>query len=178
VDELGSAPLPPLTDDDHVRGRESAPLLIEYADLECPYCASLYLRLAPVLSAGKLRLVVRHFPVRSSHPRAWAAARAAEAAALQGRFWEMHDSLLSDQSRLEDPHLWERASRIGLDLDRFDADRRSDQVLERVQRDFTSGVRAGVVTTPTAFYEGIPHHGEGLAELVTQLVDPPGPAPS
>ena len=169
MEALGSAPLPPLAEDDHVRGRDPAPLLIEYADLECPYCASLYVRLAPALSAGKLRLAVRHFPVRSSHPRAWAAACAAEAAGRQDRFWEMHDSLLSDQARLDDPHLWERASRIGLDLDRFEADRRSDQILERVQRDFTGGVRAGVVTTPTVFFDGAAYHGDGLAGLLASL---------
>ena len=77
-------------------------------------------------SDGRLRRVFRHFPVRSSHPRAWAAACAAEAAGLQGRFWEMHDSLFADQGRLEDPHLWERARGLGLDLERFDADRRGD----------------------------------------------------
>jgi protein-disulfide isomerase len=98
-----------------------------------------------------VRLVFRHFPVRSSHPRAWPAAAAAEAAAAQGRFWEMHDSLLADQARLEDPHLWERARTLGLDLERFDADRRSDEVGERIKRDFRGGVRAGVVTTPTLF---------------------------
>ena len=170
MSELGSAPLPPLTDDDHVRGREDAPLLIVYADLECPYCASLEARLAPAVSAGRLRLAVRHFPVRSSHPRAWAAACAAEAAGLQGRFWEMHDSLLSDQGRLEDPHLWQRARLLGLDLERFDADRRSDQVSERVRRDFTSGVRAGVATTPTGFFEGEAYHGDRLAELSGSLL--------
>jgi len=95
--------------------------------------------------------VFRHFPVRSSHPRAWPAACAAEAAARQGRFWEMHDLLLGDQGRLEDPHLWARAEQLGLDVDRFDADRRGDDVRERVKRDFRSGVRAGVVTTPTLF---------------------------
>jgi protein-disulfide isomerase len=89
--------------------------------------------------------------VRSSHPRAWAAACAAEAAGIQGRFWEMHDSLFSDQSRLEDPHLWERARALGLDVDRFDADRRSEPVIARVRRDFESGLRAGVGTTPTTF---------------------------
>ncbi|HEY2654181.1 MAG TPA: thioredoxin domain-containing protein [Solirubrobacteraceae bacterium] len=172
MSELGSAPLPALTGDDHVRGREDAPLLIAYTDLECPYCASLHLRLAPAVTAGQLRLAVRHFPVRSSHPRAWAAASAAEAAGLQGRFWELHDSLLSDQGRLEDPHLWQRASQLGLDLDRFEADRRGDHVLERVKRDFTSGVRAGVASTPTAFFEGTPRHGDRLAELLTRLVGP------
>lgn len=169
MDELGSAPLPPLTEVDHVRGRADAPLVIEYADLECPYCASLYARLEPRISAGQLRLAVRHFPVRSSHPRAWAAACAAEAADRQGRFWEMHDSLLSDQGRLEDPHLWQRASRLGLDLDQFEADRRGDSMLARVRRDFTSGVRAGVAGTPTLFFEGASHHGDRIAELLTRL---------
>jgi len=121
--------------------------VIEYADFECPFCAALEQRLRD----RRLRVVFRHFPVRSSHARAWAAACAAEAAALQGRFWEMHDSLLADQGRLEDPHLWARAKRLGLDLERFERDRRSEAVRERVRADFRSGVRAGVVTTPTLF---------------------------
>ena len=145
--ELGSAPVPPLDDEDHLRGPADGPILIEYADFECPYCAALSVRLA----ARPLRRAFRHFPVRSSHPRAWAAACAAEAAARQGRFWEMHDALFADQGRLEDPHLWERAGALGLDLARFEADRRSSDVETRVRRDFQSGVRAGVVTTPTVF---------------------------
>jgi protein-disulfide isomerase len=103
--------------------------------------------------------VFRHFPVRSSHPRAWAAACAAEAAGLQGHFWEMHDSLYADQARLEDPHLWHRAEQLGLDVDRFDADRRGEAVRGRVRRDFESGIRAGVVTTPTVFAGGAVHAG-------------------
>jgi protein-disulfide isomerase len=150
VTELGSAPVPPLGPDDHVRGAHDAPLVIEYADFECPFCAAVSLK----LDALPLRRVFRHFPVKSSHPRAWAAACAAEAAGLQGRFWEMHDALLRDQARLEDPHLWDRATRLELDLDRFEADRRSREVLERVRADFRSGVRAGVVTTPTLFAAG------------------------
>ncbi|HEX8977244.1 MAG TPA: thioredoxin domain-containing protein [Solirubrobacteraceae bacterium] len=144
---LGSAPLPPPGPEDHLRGPEDAPLLIEYADYECPFCAALHSRLRSV----EHRLVFRHFPVRSSHPRAWAAATAAEAAGYQGRFWEMHDALLDDPARLEDPHLWQRAERLGLDIERFDSDRRSEAAAARVQRDFRSGVRAGVVTTPTVF---------------------------
>jgi protein-disulfide isomerase len=147
VTELGSAPVPEPGPDDHTRGPDGAPLLIEYADFECPFCAALHVRLAGM----QARIVFRHFPVRSSHPRAWAAARAAEAAALQGRFWEMHDSLMSDQARLEDPHLWARAQQLGLDLERFERDRRSDAVLERVKGDFRAGIRAGVVTTPAVF---------------------------
>src|SRR5438309_8922111 len=139
--ELGSAPVPPVAADDHLRGPVDARLVVEYADFECPFCAVV----AGRLSERRLRRLFRHFPVRSSHPRAWPAACAAEAAALQGRFWEMHDSLFADQARLEDPHLWERARTLGLDLPRFDADRRGEAVSARVRRDFQSGIRAGVV---------------------------------
>jgi protein-disulfide isomerase len=150
VTDLSSAPVPPVSDDDHVRGPQDAPVVIEYADFECPFCAALSIRLA----ARPLRRAFRHFPVRSSHPRAWASACAAEAAAAQGRFWEMHDSLYADQARLEDPHLWDRVHALGLDLERFDADRRSEAVIARVKRDFESGIRAGVATTPTLFVPG------------------------
>ena len=96
------------------------------------------------LSADPLRLhavrvCFRHFPVRTSHPRAHAAACAAEAAALQDAFWPMHDALFADQGRLEDPHLWARAERLGLDVERFDADRRSDAVVAQVREQFRSG---------------------------------------
>jgi protein-disulfide isomerase len=153
--ELGSAPVPDLGPDDHVRGSGEARVLIEYADFECPYCAAMSQRLA----GAPCRLVFRHFPVRSSHPRAWPAACAAEAASLQGRFWEMHDLLFADQGRLEDPHLWQRAEQLGLDLERFERDRRSPGVEARVKRDFRSGVRGGVVTTPTVFADGRMHAG-------------------
>src|SRR5439155_12335718 len=113
-----------------------------YADFECPYCAALELR----LRGAPVRVCFRHFPVRSSHPRAWAAAEAAEAAAAQDAFWPMHDALFADQGRLEDPHLWERAERLGLDVPRFDADRRSEEVRERIGRDFRSGIRPGGAT--------------------------------
>jgi protein-disulfide isomerase len=147
--------VPPLGPDDHVRGPEDAPVVIVYGDYECPFCAALEVR----LRALPLRIAFRHFPVRSSHPRAQAAAQAAEAAALQGAFWAMHDALFDDQGRLEDPHLWERAERLGLDLRRFDADRRSTGPAERVRAHFHGGVRAGVVTTPTVFADGERYSG-------------------
>jgi protein-disulfide isomerase len=155
LSDLGSAPVPGLSEEDHVRGPASAPLVIEYADFECPFCAALTVKLLDL----RLHRAFRHFPVRSSHPRAWAAACAAEAAGIQGRFWEMHDMLFADHGRLEDPHLWNRATSLGLDLQRFDADRRSEAVHARVRRDFESGIRAGVVTTPTLFAGGRKYTG-------------------
>jgi protein-disulfide isomerase len=149
--DLRSAPVPPISESDHVRGPNGGLEVIEYGDFECPFCAALSAWLS---RRDDVRQVFRHFPVRSSHPRAWAAACAAEAAALQGRFWEMHDLLFSDQGRLEDPHLWRRARELGLDVERFDSDRRSDAVAALVREDFRGGVRAGVVTTPSLFAGG------------------------
>ncbi len=155
MSDLGSAPLPTVGVDDHVFGVVPAVAVIVYADYECPYCAVLCARLA----SREGGWAFRHFPVRSKHPRAWAAACAAEAAGLQGAFAPMHAALFADQARLEDPHLWERARSLGLDVERFDVDRRSDAVTARVRRDFESGIRAGVVTTPTAFADGVAHTG-------------------
>jgi protein-disulfide isomerase len=140
-------------------------VVIEYADLECPYCAKAHL----ILKALPVTRVFRHFPVPSKHPRARVLAAAAEAAGLQGKFWEMHDSLLEDQGHLDDPHLWERAARMALDLDRFEADRRSPEVGERIDGDFRSGIRAGVATTPTQFVDGAKYPGVPGASLRAAL---------
>jgi protein-disulfide isomerase len=143
--DLGSAPIPPVGPDDHVRG-DGEPAIV-YADLGCPRCASAWFRL---LDSGKA-IVFRHFPVRSKHPRAPALHGAAEAAGLQGAFFEFVDSLYADGGHVDDPHLWQRARRFELDLERFEADRRSDPVAARVRRDFESGIRAGVAGTPAVF---------------------------
>ena len=139
--------------------------MIEYGDYECPYCA----RADALLAELPIRRVFRHFPVVSKHPRARVLAQAAEAVALQGAYWDFHDSLYADQGRLDDPHLWDRVRRLGLDLDRFEADRRSDVVAQRVDSDFRSAVRAGVVTTPTVFVGGRAHPGVPDAELLARF---------
>lgn len=160
---LGSQAPPPPGEDDHIRGEGI--VVVEYTDLECPWCA----RTDQLLSELQVRRVLRHFPVTSKHPRAKALAHATEAAALQGRFWEMHDSLLADPSRTDDPHLWERCRELGLDLERFEADRRSEAVAQRVARDFRSGIRAGVVATPTLFVEGWAYAGVPDRPLLDSL---------
>ena len=165
--DLSSAPLPPVGPADHVRGPDGAPLVVVYGDYECPFCAALELRLRPL----PIRVAFRHFPVCGSHPRAFAAACAAEAAGRQGAFWPMHDALFADQGRLEDPHLWARAERLGLDLGRFDADRRDAEVAERIAADFRDGVRAGVPTTPTLFHDGVLHAGRPDAAVLARLAN-------
>ncbi|MGN6202884.1 MAG: DsbA family protein [Solirubrobacterales bacterium] len=144
--DLGSAAIPPVGPDDHVRG-EGEERVVVYADLGCPHCAAEW----PRLRGRADLLVFRHFPVASKHPRSPALHAAAEAAGRQGRFFEMVDSLYADRGRVDDPHLWERVEQLGLDLDRFESDRRSAEVEARVRRDFESGIRAGVGRTPAIF---------------------------
>ena len=161
---LTSAGPPPIGPDDHVRGAGPV-VVIEYGDYECPYCARADLLLADL----PVTRVFRHFPVVSKHPRARVLAHAAEAAAAQGAFWEMHESLFGDQGRLDDPHLWDRVRRLGLDLDRFESDRRSPEVAARVERDFRSAIRAGVTSTPTLFADGEQHAGVPDDALLARL---------
>jgi protein-disulfide isomerase len=144
--DLSSAPIPPVGPDDHVAG-EGQEGLIVYADLGCPHCAGAWQRLRE--EPG--RLVFRHFPVASKHPRSPALHAAAEAAGRQDHFFAMVDSLYADRGRIDDPHLWERAERFGLDLDRFEADRRVEATEARIKRDFQAGIRAGVAGTPAVF---------------------------
>jgi protein-disulfide isomerase len=151
--DLTSAPVPALGPDDHVRGPEGAPLVIMYADFACPHCAVAHVRLVEAAQAAPLRVAFRHFALRAKHPRAPALAAAAEAAALQGAFWPMHDALYADQGRQDDPHLWARAEALGLDVERFDADRKSAEVEARVKHDVRAAMRAGVAATPTLFAE-------------------------
>jgi protein-disulfide isomerase len=139
-----------LRTDDHVRGAADAPLVVVYADFTCPFCAVAHQRLLE----RPVRRVFRHLALRSRHPRAVPVAHAAEAAALQGAFWAFHDALYADQGRLEDPHLWALAERLGMDVDRFDHDRRSEAVCARVRGDTQEAVMAGAMGTPTFFRNG------------------------
>jgi protein-disulfide isomerase len=162
--ELTSAAVRPIGEDDHLTG-EGVETIV-YADFGCPYCAASWARIREL----PLRLCFRHFPMASKHPRAPALHAAAEAAGLQGAFWEMCDSLYAERGRVDDPHLWERAEGFGLDLDRFNDDRRSEAVRERIARDFSGGVRAGVPGTPTGFVEGRMLSGD-VAEKLRKMSD-------
>src|SRR3954453_11708222 len=147
MSQMGSAPPPDLRHDDQVRAPEDAPVLLVYADFTCPRCAVANERLrdAPV------RRVFRHLALRAKHPRAVALARAAEAAAAQGAFWPFHDALYADQGRQDDPHVWALVERLGLDLERFEADRRGEGAAARVEADTRDALRAGAMHTPTLF---------------------------
>jgi protein-disulfide isomerase len=149
--DLTSAPIPPVSDADHVRGPAGAPVIVVYADFTCPFCAVAHERLR---DRDDVRIAFRHFALKTRHPRGPVLAAASEAAALQGAFWPFHDALYADRGRIDDPHLWQRAEALGLDVARFDADRRSEAVLERVRADVRGAMRAGVATTPTLVVDG------------------------
>jgi protein-disulfide isomerase len=153
----------PLDDDvDHVRGPADARLIVEYGDYECPYSRQAFRQIERVergLSGG-VRFAFRHFPLTEIHPHALAASAAAEAAALQDRFWDMHELLFRHQSALEDDDLRRYAVELQLDVVRFDGDRASPDVLRRVGRDVQSGIESGEVRgTPTLFIDGVVHRG-------------------
>jgi protein-disulfide isomerase len=158
---------------DHVRGPATATLIVEYGDYECPYSRQAFRAIERVeaqLSEG-IRFAFRHFPLTEIHPHALAASRAAEAAAMQDRFREMHEMLFRHQQALQDDDLRGYAIELGLDVARFDSDRSGEAALERVQRDVRSGIASGEVRgTPTLFIEGVVHRaGYEVATLLGVL---------
>jgi protein-disulfide isomerase len=145
---------------DHVRGVSGGPQLVVYGDFECPYTAAATREIGSLLEDGAaFGVVYRHFPLRTIHAHAQAAARAAEAAANQDRFWEMHDLLFRNQLHLEPQDLRRFAERIGLDLERFDADIADRGTRMRVARDVQSGLESGVDGTPSLFIDGRRYEG-------------------
>ena len=155
--------LEPLDEEvDHVRGPSTGGLIIEYGDYECPYSRQAFREIERVerqLGEG-VRFAFRHFPLTEIHPHAMAAAAAAEAAALQGRFWDMHELLFHRQHALEDHDLRRYGSQLEVDLERFDHDRTGTDVLGRIRRDVESGTASGDVQgTPTLFIDGVVHLG-------------------
>jgi protein-disulfide isomerase len=168
---------------DHVRGEASATVtLLEYGDFDCPYCAAAH----PVVRAlethfgAALRFVFRHNPRGELHAHAQIAARAAEAAALQGRFWEMHDRLFEKHDAHDEAALVAHAAALGLDGERFALDLHSPAVLARVREDEVSGLRSGVVGTPTFFVDGQHFHDgpdfETLSRVIVQRIARVSPA--
>jgi len=167
----------PVSARDHAEGAADAPLtLVEYGDYQCPYCGAAY----PVVKRlqkklGKnLRFVFRNFPLTQAHPYALIAAEAAETAALQGKFWQMHDLLFEEQSSLKPGIIRAWAERTGVNLERFENDLKQGVVEKRIKEDRQSGIRSGVNGTPTFFinakrYDGSPDYGSLLAALESEL---------
>ncbi len=158
---------PPVSERDHAAGPDDAPVtLVEYGDYECPYCGMAY----PIVKAAQrelgsqLRFVFRNFPLGEIHPHARHAAQTAEAAAAQGKFWEMHDMLFEHQDALEDADLVGYAEMLELDAERIARELEAGTYAKRVRDDFRSGVRSGVNGTPTFFVNGERYEGSWANE--------------
>jgi Na+/H+ antiporter NhaA len=175
---LGTAELltdladPVVDEHDHIRGPEEAPVtLVEYGDFQCPYCG----RAEPVVRElladfGDVRYVWRHLPLTDVHPGAQLAAEASEAAAAQGRFWEMHDLLLAHQDALRPPDLSRYAQELGLDVERFSDELRRHAWAGRVAEDVDSADLSSVSGTPTFFVNGVRHQGAYDLETLSVAV--------
>jgi Na+/H+ antiporter NhaA len=146
---------------DRVRGPADAPVtVVEYGDFECPYCGQAEPVVRELLAGhGDVRYIWRHLPLTDVHPHAEMAARAAEAAAVQGAFWSMHDLLLNHQDALRLPDLISYAGELGLDVEQFREDLRRGAGADRIADDVDSADRSSVSGTPSFFINGRRHYG-------------------
>lgn len=169
---------PPIGKSDHIKGSKKALVtLVEYGDYECPYCGQAYHVVKKIekemaeLGDNILSLVYRHFPLTQVHPHAFNAACAAEAAGLQGKFWEMHDELFEHQFLLGYEPFVKFADALGLDVVKFLEDMGLPKVHEKIRGDFMSGIRSGVNGTPTFFINGVRHEGSYQYETLKSAIE-------
>ena len=158
---------------DHLRGPATGRLIIEYGDYECPYSRQAFraIERLELKLDGRVRHAFRHFPIVQIHPHAFGAAAAAEAAALQGCFWAMHELLFRRQNALEDDDLRQYADELGLDVRRFDRDRVGPEVRHRIRRDVETGIASKkVLGTPTLFIDGVSYVGPFDAGSMTRAL--------
>jgi protein-disulfide isomerase len=176
-------------DRDHTRGPAGASVtLVEYGDFQCPYCGQAEPVVRELLGDADLRFVWRHLPLSDVHPQARMAAQAAEAAAAQGKFWEMHDLLLDHQDKLRILDLIRYAGELGLDGERFHNDLMEHLFDDRIAQDLDSADQSGVSGTPTFFINGQRHYGAYDITTLTAAIrtarararigGTPAPAPS
>lgn len=162
---------PEVSSHDHIQGKESAAItIVEFGDYQCPYCGDAYPIVKEVQETfgDQIKLVFRNFPLQEAHEYAFDAALAAEAAALQDKFWEMHDAIYENQYRINGELFEELAETIGLDLEQFQKDIEADSVKQKVEGDFESGVRSGVNGTPSFYVNGTKFDG-GASDLYQML---------
>jgi protein-disulfide isomerase len=157
---------------DHIRGPDDATVtLVEYGDLECPYCGQAEPVIRELLSDfGELRYVWRHLPLNDVHPHAQVAAEAAEAAGAQGRFWDMHDLLLQQQDDLGIKSLIRAAGTLGLDTDAFSEFLRKRKGAGHIAEDVESADLSGVSGTPSFFINGQRHQGAYDIDTLSKAV--------
>ncbi len=162
---------PIVGEQDHFQGTANASIVIvEFGDYQCPHCGAAYPIIKEIQETfgDQVKFVFRNFPLAEIHHYARAAAQAAEAAALQGKFWEIHDSIFEQQSHLNNEFLFTLAKQYNLDLEKFKLDVNSKEVISKVEDDFESGIRSGVNGTPTFFINGTRFDG-GAPDLYQML---------
>ena len=163
----------PVTAVDHHLGPEHAPItIVEYGDFECPTCkqAAPALKLLLQHFPGQVRFVFRHFPLEEVHPHALAAAEAAEVAGAQGKFWQMHDVLFTNQLHLSNANLHGYAEKIGLDMARYTAEMDDEIYRQRIREHIDTGRRSGVRGTPGIFFNGVIHDASaGMQSLFDKV---------
>jgi len=148
---------PPVSDKDHIQGTQNASIeLVEYGDYQCPHCGHAFPILKKIQTqlGDDLKFVFRNFPIEESHPDAMQAAVASEAAALQNKYWEMHDTLYKHQYDLSEAGILRLAQILKLDVKQFASDIQNEELVQKVEDDFESGVRSGVNGTPGFFING------------------------
>jgi protein-disulfide isomerase len=159
---------------DHTRGPTTGRVILEYGDYECPYSRQAFRAIERVEQElnGRIRFAFRHFPLVQIHPHAFGAAAAAEAAAIQARFWAMHELLFHRQQALEDDDLRLYADQLGLDVARFDQDRVGPDVRRRIRRDIETGLASREVRgTPTLFIDGVVYVDRYDAASLAEAID-------
>ena len=159
----------PITDRDHSQGPASAAVtLVQYGDYECPYTrlSTTVVRAIQQQLGEQLRFVFRNFPLTEIHPHALHAALAAEAAAVQGKFWQMHDYIFHHQHTLEDADLEQFAEAVGLDLQQYARALADQRALARIEEEVEGGERSGVQGTPTFFINGALYRGSWEREAL------------
>lgn len=166
----------PVSPRDHARGDLDASVtLVEYGDYQCPYCGAAHPITKELIQIEHVRFVFRHFPLTTLHPFAEPAAEAAEAAAVQGKFWQMHDWIFEHQQTMAPQDLLEAAALVGLDVKRFAGDLTEHRHEKKIRDDFMSGVRSGVNGTPTFFINGVRHDGGYALEELREAIQAAAP---
>ncbi len=164
----------PVSERDHSQGPATAAVtLVQYGDYECPYTrqSTTVVRAIQQQLGDKLRFVFRNFPLTEIHPHALHSAETAEAAAAQGKFWEMHDYIFHHQHTLEDSDLEQFAIAVGLDMQQFARDMAERPYISRIEEDLQSGIRSGVRGTPTFFINGVLYPGSWEQEALLAAIE-------
>ncbi|WP_017314220.1 DsbA family protein [Mastigocladopsis repens] len=165
--------LVPISKQDHIQGRVSASVaLVQYGDYQCPTCGEAHQLIKAIQQqVNDLCFVFRHFPQPQIHPCAQRAAEAAQAAAAQGQFWQMHDILFTHQQELRNDYLVEYANNLGLDIPQFLQDISSQVHIARINQDIESGLHSGVTAAPALFINGIQYTSRwNIEQLMAAIV--------